>query len=185
MIAMTLLATTMQPHTSSQFNWTGVSSSIFAAIGAIGAAVSAGASWIAIRQLARFERPLLVANFSTSADGKTSTVSITNVGKRTATFVLVLVMTHDTYDWGQLLDVVKPNETVKRTYSNLRIKLDDVPLAKVAVSCIDTIENVQLAWSMDGRVNYKARRQPQSLDIKEIFEMLYPNESFKGKTKVN
>src|SRR5258708_7730424 len=119
MIAMTLLATTIQPHTSSPFNWTGVSSSIFAAIEAIGAAVSAGASWIAIRQLARFERPLLVANFSTSADGKTSTVSITNVGKRTATFVLLLVMTHDTYDWGQLLDVVKPNETVKRTYSNL------------------------------------------------------------------
>ena len=155
----------------------------------MGAAVSAWASWQAIRQQARFERPLLVANFSTSADGAKSTISITNVGKRTATYVLVLVMTHDTYRWGQLPNVIQPNETVKSTSSDLHVNLGNVPLAKVAVSCIDSMEKMQLAWSMDGKVNFKPRPQSRWLDgpdgMKEIFESLYPGESLQEKTLVN
>jgi F0F1-type ATP synthase membrane subunit c/vacuolar-type H+-ATPase subunit K len=169
------------------FDWTGVAT-IGAVVAAIAAAISAGASWKAVREQARLERPLLVAGFSASADGTSSTVSITNVGRRTATYVSILVATHDTYRWGQMQKVIQPNETIESTSSSLHINLDDTPLAKVVVSCVDSMDNVQVAWSMDGKVNFKARSRSQWLDgvdgMTNIFEMLYPNEKLRDKTLV-
>jgi hypothetical protein len=49
---------------------------------------------------------------------------------------------------------------------------------------MDGIENIQLAWSLDGKVAFESRPQAKSLGIKETFEMLHPSISLKGKTSV-
>jgi hypothetical protein len=178
---VTIIAKAVHDSVLTSSAWT-VIADFGAAVAAIAAAISAWLSWRAIRQQVMFERPFLVPGFTTITDGK-SILSITNVGKRTATFVTLLVSTSGGYCDAQLVDPIRPNKTRKYTFSDLLVNLNDVPLAHVSVSCMDGIENIQLAWSLDGKVAFEDRPQAESLGIKETFKMLHPV-SLEGKTRV-
>ena len=97
-------------------------------------------------------------------------------------------MVQVTYRYGQLPEVIRPNETIKSTSIRQpigRVEPDGVLPVKVAVCCFDILDSIRLAWAMDGKSSHKVCLQPQALGIKDLFKTFYPEEDLKTKTQVN